>query len=105
MSSSQEGTASAAVEVDPEIKKPPQRALGTMGTSPDPLLAVEDVSLRLRVSRDWVWDHCSRKLPHLPAIRMGDGALRFRTSAIEAFIDERERLSTSQQPRRNGSKL
>ena len=59
----------------------------------DPLLTAEDVAKRLRVSTDWVWDHSSRKKPFLPVIRMGDGALRYRTSGIEAFIDERERLS------------
>lgn len=59
----------------------------------DPLLTVEDVAERLKVSRDWVWDHSSRKAPYLPVIRMGDGALRFRASKIEEFIDERERLA------------
>jgi hypothetical protein len=42
---------------------------------------------------DWVWDHSSRKKPLLPFIRMSDGSLRYRASAIEAFIDERERIS------------
>ena len=60
----------------------------------DPLLTAEDVAKRLKVSTDWVWDHSSRKKPFLPVIRMGDGALRYRASGIEAFIDERERLST-----------
>jgi predicted DNA-binding transcriptional regulator AlpA len=59
----------------------------------DPLLTVEEVTLRLKVSKDWVWDHSSRKSPHLPVIRLGDGALRFRASSIEEFICERERLS------------
>ena len=59
----------------------------------DPLLTAEDVAKRLKVSTDWVWDHSSRKKPFLPVIRMGDGALRYRTSGIEALIDERERLS------------
>ncbi len=59
----------------------------------DPLLTAEDVAKRLKVSTDWVWDHSSRKKPFLPVIRMGDGALRYRASGIEAFIDERERLS------------
>ena len=72
-------------------KKPPQRA-GTAEIT-DPLLTVDDVARRLNVSRDWVWDHSSRKTPKLPVIRMGDGALRYRASGIEAFIDERERLS------------
>jgi predicted DNA-binding transcriptional regulator AlpA len=66
----------------------------------DPLLTVEDVGRRLNVSKDWVWDHCERKNPKLPVIRMGDGALRFRASAIEAFIDERERLSAQRSAKR-----
>lgn len=61
---------------------------------PDPLLTADDVAKRLRVSTDWVWDHSSRKKPFLPVIRMGDGTLRYRHSGIEAFIDERERVSS-----------
>ena len=72
-------------------RKPPQRV--TAEEVADPLLTVDDVARRLNVSRDWVWDHSSRKSPQLPVIRMGDGALRYRASRIEAFIDERERLS------------
>jgi predicted DNA-binding transcriptional regulator AlpA len=79
--------------VSPTRRKGPQRALTPNPAMSDPLLTVEDVGHRLNVSRDWVWDHCSRKKPKLPFIRMGDGALRFRASAIEAFINERERLS------------
>lgn len=59
----------------------------------DPLLTAEDVASRLNVSKDWVWDHSSRKEPLLPVIRMGDGALRYRFSKIEEFINERERLT------------
>ena len=70
-------------------RKPPQSARDI-----DPLLTAEDVANRLRVSTDWVWDHSSRKKPYLPVIRMGDGTLRYRQSGIEAFIDERERLSS-----------
>lgn len=76
---------------DPHRRKPPQRV--TAEESADPLLTVDDVARRLNVSRDWVWDHSSRKSPQLPVIRVGDGALRYRASRIEAFIDERERLS------------
>jgi len=71
------------------LRKPPASARDI-----DPLLTAEDVANRLRVSTDWVWDHSSRKKPFLPVIRMGDGTLRYRQSGIEAFIDERERLST-----------
>ena len=60
----------------------------------DRLLSVDEVAERLNVSRDWVWDHSSRKAPYLPVIRMGNGALRYRASKIEQFIDERERLTS-----------
>lgn len=66
----------------------------------DPLLSVEAVAGRLNVSRDWVWDHSSRKAPYLPVIRMSDGVLRYRASQIEAFINERERLSSFGRKRR-----
>lgn len=71
-----------------EVRKPPKRAMEI-----EPLLTAEDVAKRLNVSTDWVWDHSSRKKPLLPVIRMGDGTLRYRASAIELFIDEHERLS------------
>lgn len=66
----------------------------------DFLLTVEEVAERLRVSKDWVWDHSSRKTPYLPVIRMGDGALRYRSSQIDEFVNERERLSVLRRKRR-----
>lgn len=66
----------------------------------DPLLTVEDVAERLNVTKDWVWDHSSRKAPYLPVIRIGDGTLRYRMSQIEEFVNERERLSTLRRKRR-----
>jgi predicted DNA-binding transcriptional regulator AlpA len=66
----------------------------------DPLLTVEDVAARLNVSKDWVWDHSSRKTPHLPVIRMSDGVLRYRASQIEDFVNERERASVLRRKRR-----
>lgn len=66
----------------------------------DQLLSVEDVAGRLNVSRDWVWDHSSRKAPFLPVIRVSEGILRYRASEIEAFISERERLSALRRRRR-----
>ena len=71
------------------LRKPPRRSIDL-----EPLLTAEDVATRLSVSTDWVWDHSSRKKPLLPVIRMGDGTLRYRLGAIEAFIDERERVSS-----------
>ena len=69
-------------------------------TSVEPLLTAEAVAERLKVSRDWVWDHSSRRLPYLPVIRMSDGALRYRASQIEEFLSERERASNLRRKRR-----
>jgi predicted DNA-binding transcriptional regulator AlpA len=66
----------------------------------DPLLTAEDVAERLNVTKDWVWDHSSRKAPYLPVIRIGDGTLRYRMSQIEEFVNERERFSTLRRKRR-----
>jgi predicted DNA-binding transcriptional regulator AlpA len=66
----------------------------------DSLLTAEDVAERLNVTKDWVWDHSSRKLPYLPVIRMSDGTLRYRASQIEEFVSERERLSALRRKRR-----
>jgi len=59
----------------------------------DHLLTAKDVAERLNVSADCVWDHSSCKTPFLPAIRIASGTLRDRSSAIESFIAERERMS------------
>ncbi len=64
------------------------------------LLTAEDVASKLKVSKDWVWDHSSRRLPYLPVIRMSDGALRYRASGIEEFLKERERASCLRRKRR-----
>ena len=66
----------------------------------DLLLTAEEVALKLRVSKDWVWDHSSRRTPYLPVIRMSDGALRYRPSGIEEFLKERERASCLRRKRR-----
>ncbi|MGB6131912.1 MAG: hypothetical protein WBG54_09035 [Acidobacteriaceae bacterium] len=66
----------------------------------DPLLTAEEVATRLNVTKDWVWDHSSRKAPYLPVIRIGDGTLRYRQSQIEGFVIERERLSILRRKRR-----
>ena len=77
-----------------------------MGSMPMPqeavdlLLTAEEVALKLKVSKDWVWDHSSRRRPYLPVIRMSDGALRYRASGIEEFLKERERVSIFRRKRR-----
>jgi len=87
------------------LKKPVQsgrpesvNAVGDLG--PDPLLTPENVAQRLNISRDWVWDHSSRKSPFLPVIRVSDGLLRYRASQIEEFVNERERMSVLRRKRR-----
>lgn len=87
------------------VKRPIQSARPELVNSvedprPDPLLTPEDVAQRLNVSRDWVWDHSSRKLPFLPVIRVSDGLLRYRASQIEEFVNERERISALRRRRR-----
>jgi predicted DNA-binding transcriptional regulator AlpA len=88
------------IVTDISTRKPPQRASTHTQFAADPLLTVDDVARRLNVSKDWVWDHSSRKAPRLPVIRMGDGTLRYRASGIEDFISERERVSSLRSGRR-----
>ena len=66
----------------------------------DPLLTADDVAARLNVTKDWVWDHSSRKAPYLPVIRMSDGVLRYRESEVEEFVNQRGRLSILRRKRR-----
>ncbi len=104
MTSNQTHQASATEILQREAQHAGPNSFGVAGTQliappapsyeGDPLLTADEVARRLKVSTDWVWDHSSRKKPYLPVIRMGDGTLRYRTSRIEAFIDERERLSS-----------
>lgn len=88
-----DGSRSLAAKVEDHNRRKPSHRIFDV----DPLLTAEDVARRLNVSQDWVWDHSSRKKPFLPVIRMGDGTLRYRASAIESFIDERERVSSMRQ--------
>jgi predicted DNA-binding transcriptional regulator AlpA len=66
----------------------------------EPLLTVEDVAQRPNVTKDWVWDHSSRKAPYLPVIRISDGVLRYRLSEVEEFVSELERPSSLRRKRR-----
>jgi predicted DNA-binding transcriptional regulator AlpA len=91
---------SLANGIDTHRRKPPQPAMISSPFMNDPLLTADEVAERLHVSKDWVWDHSSRKTPHLPVIRMGDGTLRYRASRIEDFISERERISAIRAGRR-----
>jgi predicted DNA-binding transcriptional regulator AlpA len=52
------------------------------------LLTLEQVADMLQVSKDWVRDHCTRRNPRLPVIRLGGrrALLRFRQEDVEKFI-------------------
>jgi len=88
----------------------PKLLEGKTGTvENDPLLTPEQVAKRLNTSLDWVWDHSSRKTPFLPVIRFGNvpgpaRSLRYRSSKIEEFIAEQDRLSTIRR-RNSGLKI
>ena len=86
------------VSLQPKTAPSPEAVRGELDR--DRLLTAEQVAERLNVTKDWVWDHSSRKSPYLPVIRIGDGTLRFRASKIEEFINERERLSVLRRKRR-----
>ncbi len=88
------GTVPDSFVPDVLSRKPPQRVIEA-----DPLLTAEDVAKRLNVTKDWVWDHSSRKAPYLPVIRMSDGVLRYRWSEVEEFVHERERASVLRRKR------
>jgi hypothetical protein len=75
--------------------------LPNLGIDPEEiLLDATDVALRLKVSKDWVWDHSTRRAPYLPAIWLSPGVLRFKPSKIDSFVDEQERLSRLRRKRR-----
>ena len=54
------------------------------------LLTPADVAKRLRTSVAFVRDHCGRKHPRLPVIRVG-GLLRFRARDIDRWLEEQSR--------------
>jgi excisionase family DNA binding protein len=60
------------------------------------LLTISDVAEWLGVSKGWVYDHTTRKLPRLPAIRLGE-MTRFRRQDIEKFIQEHARRERGSQ--------
>jgi len=62
------------------------------GSSPIPLLTVEDVRRRLGVSPGWVHDHANgRCRPVLPSLRLG-GCRSFDAAALDRFIEECHRI-------------
>jgi excisionase family DNA binding protein len=59
----------------------------------DPLLTADEVADLLRVTRAWVYSETrARRIPH---VRLGR-YVRYRRSAVEAWVAELEAASTSQ---------
>lgn len=63
----------------------PSRASDAAGT---PLLTIQQVAIRLGVSKAWVRDHATRRNPRIPVVRFGNrrAVLRFRSQDIQQFI-------------------
>ena len=53
------------------------------------LLTLDQVAQQLATSRAWVRDHCYRRNPRIPCVRLGGkrALLRFRPADIETFIN------------------
>jgi hypothetical protein len=52
------------------------------------LMSLDDVAELLQVSKAWVRDHCTRRSPRIPVVRLGDrrAVLRFRRQDVDEFI-------------------
>jgi len=52
------------------------------------LLTLEEVAEQLACSKAWVRDHCTRRSPRIPCIRLGTkrALIRVRPSDLEKFI-------------------
>lgn len=62
---------------------------GAAGPSlPTQLLTLDDVAKIMKVSKAWVRDHCTRRRPLIPVVRIGGrrAVLRFRPQDIAEFI-------------------
>jgi predicted DNA-binding transcriptional regulator AlpA len=55
-----------------------------------PLLSLDDVAQELKVSKAWVRDHCTRRSPRIPVVRLGGrrAVLRFRRQDVDQFITD-----------------
>jgi predicted DNA-binding transcriptional regulator AlpA len=60
---------------------------GVAASGQESLLDVPAVARMCNVSESWIRDHCGRKRPLLPVVRLGS-LLRFRKEDIQQWIDE-----------------
>jgi excisionase family DNA binding protein len=58
------------------------------------LLTIPEVAEWLGVSKAWVYDHVTRKIPLLPCVRFGE-ITRFRREEIESFIEAHVRRNNA----------
>jgi|SRR5882724_5580653 len=66
--------------------EPKDETGGTSRTSVDErLLTPREVAARLGVSQRWVRDHAKRRMPRIPAVKLGS-LLRFRWSDVAEFL-------------------
>lgn len=68
----------------------PQPSLFSPVELPPRLLTLDEVAEFLQVSQAWVRDHCTRRLPRIPFVRLGGrrSLLRFRPEDVRRFVNE-----------------
>ena len=65
---------------------------GVMADHPEPLMTVAEVAEYLRVSPAFVrQDSSGLRQPTIPSVKIG-GAVRFRRAAVQAFVEQMERV-------------
>jgi excisionase family DNA binding protein len=53
------------------------------------LMNVEEAAKYLGVSKQWVYDHSSRKEPKIPCVKIGNN-VRFRPESLTQWVESRE---------------
>jgi len=77
----------------------PQPTLFSPAELPPRLWTLNEVAEFLQMSKDWVRDHATRRLPRIPSIRLGGrrAVLRFRPEDVRQFVNEN--LSQEERPK------
>lgn len=97
MSSVKQNTILKTLQFSDLERKPVQAERRSQPTIEDGrLLTPKQVADRLGVSERWVRDHAARRRPRIPAVKLGP-LLRFRSSDIDAFVDQNRVGETSQE--------
>ncbi len=72
----------------PRLERGSRLTVAPPARGPDPLLTADDVAAVLGVPQSFVYALARRG--EIPTVRIGDRYVRFRTSALEAWIEARE---------------